>query len=270
MGIGELCHTCNGRGWLGDAAYMESSECPICKGKGWFGENLPPQQKELVMTYREDALPPICPECHAEGKVIAAASSFAQPANVAMRIDCPTCEGKGYLGEERKGFQIQQCLGCYGRQSTVIGSSFFQVNMRCQQCRGIGYQIVSLPICVTCNGKGIIGDGKLHPSTVCSSCYGSGTMNQDNQPTEVKETVNHPLHYNQGNIEVIDAIEDWKMGFNDGNAIKYIARHRAKGRPQEDLKKALWYIARELVMAHKISAASLALMVETIGKKDVR
>jgi hypothetical protein len=34
------------------------------------------------------------------------------------------------------------------------------------------------------------------------------------------------------------------LGFNDGNAIKYIARHKHKGKPLEDLKKARWYIER--------------------------
>ena len=56
--------------------------------------------------------------------------------------------------------------------------------------------------------------------------------------------VNHPNHYNAGKIEVIDAIEDWKMGFCDGNVIKYVARHKLKGKPIEDLKKAKWYIER--------------------------
>lgn len=86
----------------------------------------------------------------------------------------------------------------------------------------------------------------------------------ESKPTE---TVNHPSHYNQGSIEVIDAIEDWKMGFNDGNAIKYIARHRAKGKPEEDLRKALWYIARELVMAHHVDEIELAVMIQKIEKK---
>lgn len=268
MGIGELCQNCHGRGWLGDAAYMESSQCPICYGKGWRDEE-PLVMKESSMTYRAGALPPICPDCRAEGKVIASALSFAQPAGVTMRVNCPTCEGKGYLGDARKNFRVRQCHGCYGRQSTIVGSAVSQANLRCQQCRGVGYIVIGQLICVVCNGKGIIGDGKFQPVTACSSCHGSGTM-RENTPTETKETVNHPSHYNQGNIEVIDAIEDWKMGFNDGNAIKYIARHRAKGKPEEDLKKALWYITRELVMVHKVSAASLAVMVEAIEKKDVR
>ena len=57
-------------------------------------------------------------------------------------------------------------------------------------------------------------------------------------------SVNHPKHYNTGKIEVIDAIEDWEMGFCDGNVIKYVARHRHKGKPIEDLKKAKWYLER--------------------------
>lgn len=63
---------------------------------------------------------------------------------------------------------------------------------------------------------------------------------------ENSEKVNHPSHYNTGKIEVIDAIEDWKLGFNAGNAVKYIARAPHKGKNVEDLKKAAWYIAREI------------------------
>ena len=64
------------------------------------------------------------------------------------------------------------------------------------------------------------------------------------------ETVNHPQHYNMGGIEVIDALEAWGFGegFNRGNAIKYIARAGRKNRETEieDLKKAAWYINREI------------------------
>lgn len=60
------------------------------------------------------------------------------------------------------------------------------------------------------------------------------------------ETVNHPNHYNKGKYEVIDVIEDWSLGFNLGNAIKYIARCDYKGNKKEDLEKALWYIQREI------------------------
>ncbi len=59
-----------------------------------------------------------------------------------------------------------------------------------------------------------------------------------------KEMVDHPSHYNSGNIEVIEAIEDWGLNFCEGNVIKYVARHRHKGEPLEDLKKAKWYLER--------------------------
>ena len=66
-------------------------------------------------------------------------------------------------------------------------------------------------------------------------------------------TVNHPHHYNKGKIEVIDAIEDWGLGFNDGNVIKYVSRHKHKDKPLEDLEKARWYIDREIQKLRKKS-----------------
>lgn len=65
---------------------------------------------------------------------------------------------------------------------------------------------------------------------------------------EVQESskVNHPAHYNKGNYEVIDVIEDWRLGFNIGNAIKYIARAPYKGKIIEDYEKAIWYLEREI------------------------
>jgi hypothetical protein len=64
----------------------------------------------------------------------------------------------------------------------------------------------------------------------------------------VIDNINHPQHYNMGKIEVIDAIEEWKLGFNLGNAVKYIARagHKNKDKELEDLLKALWYLNREI------------------------
>jgi hypothetical protein len=56
--------------------------------------------------------------------------------------------------------------------------------------------------------------------------------------------VNHPSHYNQGSMEVIDAIEGLNLCFNAGNCLKYIARYKFKNNPLEDLKKAQWYLSR--------------------------
>lgn len=60
------------------------------------------------------------------------------------------------------------------------------------------------------------------------------------------EKVNHPSHYNKGKFEVIDVIEDWKLGFNLGNVVKYIARAEYKEDKLQDLEKAKWYLEREI------------------------
>jgi hypothetical protein len=54
-----------------------------------------------------------------------------------------------------------------------------------------------------------------------------------------------------GRIEVIDAIEAWSLGFNLGNVIKYVARADHKSAPVEDLKKACWYLMREIERREK-------------------
>ena len=64
--------------------------------------------------------------------------------------------------------------------------------------------------------------------------------------SEKKETINHPAHYNMGRIEVIDAIEDWQLGFHLGNVVKYVARAPHKEKELEDLKKAMWYLQRKI------------------------
>lgn len=60
----------------------------------------------------------------------------------------------------------------------------------------------------------------------------------------MSEQVEHPEHYNQFSIEVIDFIEDWNLCFNSGNIIKYVTRYKYKGKPLEDLKKARFYLDR--------------------------
>jgi len=57
----------------------------------------------------------------------------------------------------------------------------------------------------------------------------------------MSDNVNHPKHYTQGKIEVIDFILDQKMPYLESNILKYICRHRYKN-GLEDLKKAQWYI----------------------------
>jgi hypothetical protein len=62
------------------------------------------------------------------------------------------------------------------------------------------------------------------------------------------DAVWNPSYYNSGKIEVIDFIEDQKLGFHLGNAIKYICRAGKKDslKLEEDLRKAIWYVERHL------------------------
>jgi hypothetical protein len=67
---------------------------------------------------------------------------------------------------------------------------------------------------------------------------------------ENKNMVNHPVHYGgENNIyEAIKVIDNWKLGFSLGNAIKYISRAGKKNTNKEieDLKKAIWYIEHHI------------------------
>ena len=64
----------------------------------------------------------------------------------------------------------------------------------------------------------------------------------------MNDNVNHPSHYTDGNIEVIDFIEDKKLNYHLGNAVKYISRAGKKDPDKyiEDLQKAVWYLQREI------------------------
>ena len=80
-------------------------------------------------------------------------------------------------------------------------------------------------------------------------------MSEVNPPKSNKvDNVNHPSHYNDGKIEVIDYIEDKQLGFCLGNAVKYISRAGKKKsgsmsdkeKEINDLRKALWYVERRI------------------------
>lgn len=66
------------------------------------------------------------------------------------------------------------------------------------------------------------------------------------EPVKDHDPVNSPRHYtaHPSGIECIDVTEHFS--FNVGNAIKYLWRADFKGAPIEDLKKAAWYVAREI------------------------
>jgi len=62
------------------------------------------------------------------------------------------------------------------------------------------------------------------------------------------EAVDHPQHYGGADnpYEAIKVIEAWELGFCLGNTVKYIARAGKKDDVLQDLKKARWYLNREI------------------------
>lgn len=98
------------------------------------------------------------------------------------------------------------------------------------------------------------------PCMLCREQYGEGSLGyitfgdkfQPKERTEIKvdtenkaDMVNHPQHYQHG-IEPIDYIESHNLNFNLGNVIKYVSRAPFKGTELQDLKKAKWYLEREI------------------------
>ena len=74
----------------------------------------------------------------------------------------------------------------------------------------------------------------------------------------VIDPVNQPAHYKQvPGIECIEVTQHFN--FNLGNAIKYVWRSGEKGKQVEDLRKARWYIDRELVRLEREASPLLTI-----------
>ncbi len=98
---------------------------------------------------------------------------------------------------------------------------------------------------------------KYHPESLPTACEDikageAVRFRPDGQISKAKaslfDNVNHPPHYNQGKIEVIEFIEDKQLGFHLGNTVKYVARAGKKdpSKEIEDLQKAQWYLTRRI------------------------
>jgi hypothetical protein len=134
-------------------------------------------------------------------------------------------------------------------------------------------------VCMTCKGSGVLNGGGLKPSVACSNCHGSGEYKYPKEEKKVcirchgaskdcplckgegrgyteeelskGDMVNHPKHYTFGMIEVITVIDDWHLGFYEGQVVKYVGRAKYKGNELEDLKKAQWYLNRRIEQLEK-------------------
>jgi hypothetical protein len=80
-------------------------------------------------------------------------------------------------------------------------------------------------------------------------------MSADKTP----DPIARPSHYNQGSIQPIMVIRDWRLGFCLGNAVKYICRAPHKDSQVEDLKKAVQDLQLEIEeLENARKAATLA------------
>jgi hypothetical protein len=124
---------------------------------------------------------------------------------------CPDCNTTTSVMEHDK--DNAECAKCALESITTIDEEEFQ-ELNCKEC----------------------GDRSLFLM--------EGTCNTCLSKKNPEDNIDWPKHYNTGKIQPIDAIEDWKLDFRLANAVKYIARHKHKGKAKNDLEKAVWYIQR--------------------------
>src|SRR5699024_8993026 len=136
-------------------------------------------------------------------------------------------------GDRVKGKRIEKKdVDFYGRISEVIPSANYYFLMNCTYEKGESVII-------------------FKPN---SMFFGKNRQDyyvlaEDEEEQHTTDPVNHPDHYNYGEIEIIDFIEQVTEHYNSdvayhiGNAIKYLARSPHKN-GKEDIEKARWYIER--------------------------
>lgn len=123
-------------------------------------------------------------------------------------------------------------------------------------------------VCVCCNGKFVMKSVEqtlpIHYLTCDMRELECGLSGKPNpvlgkpKESKMKDSVNHPAHYQakndpNGTYEAIKVIEVWELGFCLGNTVKYISRAGKKDAEKiiEDLKKASWYLNREIERLEK-------------------
>ncbi len=89
---------------------------------------------------------------------------------------------------------------------------------------------------------------------------------------DVDQNVQHPIYYGGADdpYEAIKVIEAWNLGFHLGNTVKYISRAGKKdgNSVTQDLKKALFYLNREIELLEKqnqVIDVSDAMVADTVS-----
>ena len=109
-----------------------------------------------------------------------------------------------------------------------------------------------------CNGSPVYyyNDQQLYPDVIIERNYdiifgNASETKKEKAESKTKDMVNHPSHYTSGGVECIDAITSALSSYEDsvdswlvGQVIKYLWRAPLKGKYEEDIKKAQFYLNR--------------------------
>ncbi len=88
-------------------------------------------------------------------------------------------------------------------------------------------------------------------TTVCAAARPEAGVTATRPSAEPLDLINRPPHYTYSAIEPVDAIEAWGLNFFLGNVVKYCVRAEHKGSQLSDLKKARFYLEREIARLEK-------------------
>ena len=85
------------------------------------------------------------------------------------------------------------------------------------------------------------------------------------------DVVNHPSHYTwMSGVEAVDILEQVakESGWNVANAVKYLLRLDRKGKPEQDMKKAVWYLRREIANRERARTVDRHTLGRTVSTGD--
>jgi hypothetical protein len=162
------------------------------------------------------------------------ASGKTIPLSVAVRIECGTCK------------HLIVKTGCCALKACNEEYPLWEIAPEIENQSIMDYRNKN---CLTC--KRMVSDGScaiIYPCMI-SSLYEAKETTPLGRPkalATLNDPVNHPSHYCDGGIEVIDYIDAKGFNYHLGNVIKYVSRAGKKGSTVEDLKKARWYLDREI------------------------
>ncbi len=162
-----------------------------------------------------------CPACNTDGEHI-----FTQNVSMVDLFKCATC------GDEHARVVITKAPPTATRNAAV---------MQAQKERRRRTRKVHDESTISMADNAVAGNGAM--------MFSGTVMPGDHvalRKTLPLDEIERAAHYNTGNIEVIDAIESWRLDFCLGNAVKYIARAAHKGTELKCLRKARWYLTRRI------------------------